>query len=55
MPTPPNVGVGCSCQRSSDGTATRRAPTDERRRSQRTAKETEIAAIDTIAITTGKG
>ncbi len=37
------------------GTATRRAPTDERRRSQRTAKQTESAAIATIAFTTGKG
>ena len=55
MPTPPKVGVGCSCQRSSDGTATRRAPRGERRRSQRTAAATENAAIETIAITTGKG
>ena len=55
MPTPPNVGVGCSCQRSSDGTATSRAPTGERRRSQRTAAATANAAIDTIAITIGKG
>ena len=44
-----------SCQRSSDGTATSRAPTGERRRSQRTAAATANAAIATIAITTGKG
>ena len=40
---------------SSDGTATSRAPTGERSRSQRTAAATANAAIDTIAITTGKG
>ena len=55
IPTPPKVGVGCSCHRSSDGTATSRAPTGERRRSQRTAAETESAAIATIAFTTAKG
>ena len=55
IPTPPNVGVGCSCQRSSDGTATNRAPIGERRRSQRTATESENAAIATIAFTTGTG
>ena len=55
MPTPPNVGVASACQRSSEGMATSRPPTGERRRSQRTAAETESAAIATIAFTTAKG
>ena len=55
MPTPPNVGVGCSCQRSSDGTATRRPPSGERRSIQRTANVTGSAAIATIASTARKG
>ena len=37
------------------GTATSRAPTGERRRSQRTAAATENAAIATIAFTIGEG
>ena len=55
MPTPPNVGVACSCQRSPLGWATRRLPIDDRRRIQRTATVTGNAAIATIASTTRKG
>ena len=55
IPTPPKVGVGRSLHLSPVGTATSRAPTGERRRSQRTAAATENAAIATIAFTIGEG
>ena len=55
IPTPPNVGVACACQRSPLGCATRRSPSGVRRRAQRTAKVTGNAAIATIASTACKG
>ncbi len=52
IPTPPNVGVARSCQRSPVGCATRRRPTDgERRRAQSTKDATGSAATVTAALT----
>ena len=55
MPTPPNVGVGRSCQRSPVGTATSRCA--ERRAQERPEDEaaTGRAAIVTAALTPRKG
>ena len=55
MPTPPKMGVARSCQRSPDGTATNRAPTEELRSARSTRYEMGRATIAMAALTTWEG
>src|SRR4051794_33115611 len=55
IPTPPKLGVGASCQRSDEGTATNRPRTGDRRSAQITAAATGRASIATVVLTEAEG
>src|SRR6185437_12924573 len=51
MPTPPNIGVAVSCQRSAVGTATIRRATGDLSRSQIATAEAGSARVATAVVT----
>src|SRR5579871_4410201 len=55
MPTPPKLGVGWACQRSSEGWATTRPAAGDRRSVQITAAVTGAATIATAVLTRSQG
>src|SRR5262245_58473078 len=55
MPSPPRRGVGVSCQRSSDGSATSRRASEVRRSAQIAAAQAGSAAIAAMVLTGPEG
>src|SRR3954454_18870052 len=55
IPIPPKLGVGASCHRSDEGTATRRLRAGDRRSAQIRAAATGAATIATVVLTATEG